>query len=178
MRVISFRPYCTLRYKSHANILSVAFNSAAGRNLLPPPASPCKYLWYPKPAKKSEISCFTTDARAIARLQADHINRTLVPAFYRYLQAQDSDTQIEAGKEFHASIEGLVALFERAEKEIASEGELSSEDKRGVAPSLGLWDKDSGDLGWADAFAGPCEYLHLLRVRTYLNVTTTRVIQG
>ena len=29
------------------------------------------------------------DARAIVRLQADHASRTLVPAFYRYLQAQD-----------------------------------------------------------------------------------------
>ena len=29
------------------------------------------------------------DARALIRLQADTVNRALVPAFYRYLQAQD-----------------------------------------------------------------------------------------
>ena len=29
------------------------------------------------------------DARALVRLQADGVNRSLVPAFYRYLQAQD-----------------------------------------------------------------------------------------
>ncbi|KAG6379633.1 glutathione S-transferase [Boletus reticuloceps] len=41
-------------------------------------------------------------ARALVRLQSDHINRTLVPAFYRYLQAQDPTTQITGEKEFKA----------------------------------------------------------------------------
>ena len=35
-----------------------------------------------------DVGCFP-DARALIRLQADHVNRALVPAFYRYLQAQD-----------------------------------------------------------------------------------------
>lgn len=39
-------------------------------------------------------------ARALIRLQADHVNRALVPAFYRYLQAQDADAQIKGGQEF------------------------------------------------------------------------------
>jgi glutathione S-transferase len=102
------------------------------------------------------------DGRALIRLQADHVNRTLVPSFYRYLQAQDSgktcsiyqlmtslhdavctsEKQIEGGKEFLTAIEGLVQLFERAEKE--------SESK------VGLWHAD-GKLSLADAMAGPCE---------------------
>ena len=83
------------------------------------------------------------DARAIVRLQSDHINRSLVPAFYRYIQAQDPSAQIEGGKEFHRSIEGIVDLFERAEKE--NEG-----------AALGLW-KEGGELGLADVMAGPCQ---------------------
>jgi len=80
-------------------------------------------------------------ARALVRLQCDHINRTLVPAFYRYLQAQDSSAQIECGKEFLTSIEQLVTLFEGAEQEL-----------EGTA--VGLW-KEGGQLGRADIMAGP-----------------------
>ncbi|KAH7907616.1 glutathione S-transferase [Hygrophoropsis aurantiaca] len=78
-------------------------------------------------------------ARALVRLQSDHINRTLVPAFYRYLQAQDSEAQIAGGKEFHGAIEHLVELFERAEREVGG---------------TGLW-KEGNDLGWADVVVGP-----------------------
>lgn len=82
------------------------------------------------------------DARALVRLQSDHINRALVPAFYRYIQAQDETAQIEGGKEFISAIEGLAGLFERAERE-------------GEESALGLW-KEDGVLGWADVMAGPC----------------------
>lgn len=106
------------------------------------------------------------DARALVRLQADHVNRSLVPAFYRYIQAQDEgtlstigvqisepnlhlpyvrhmkDTQILTGKEYVQAIEGLVKLFQRAEKE---------------APTLaGLW-QEGGKLSLADVMAAPCE---------------------
>lgn len=77
------------------------------------------------------------------RLQADHINRTLVPAFYRFLQAQDSDAQIAGGNEFRAAIEALVGLFERADKEVGG---------------TGLW-KEGGELGWADVTVAPCEFV-------------------
>jgi hypothetical protein len=80
------------------------------------------------------------DAKALVRLQSDHINRTLVPAFYRYLQAQDSEAQIAGGKEFDAAIQYLVELFERAEREVGG---------------TGLW-VEGGDLGWADVIVGPC----------------------
>ena len=83
-----------------------------------------------------------SDARALVHLQSDHINRTLIPSFYRYLQAQETSAQIEGGKEFHESIKGLVTLFERAENE--NEG-----------TAVGLW-KEGGKLGWADVMAGPC----------------------
>ncbi|KAH8101478.1 glutathione S-transferase [Cristinia sonorae] len=79
-------------------------------------------------------------ARALIRLQCDHINRTLVPSFYRYLQAQELDKQVECAKEFVESLIGLVKLFERAEKESES--------------NVGLWG-DGGVLSLADVMAGP-----------------------
>ncbi|EDR12218.1 uncharacterized protein LACBIDRAFT_231002 [Laccaria bicolor S238N-H82] len=77
-------------------------------------------------------------ARALVRLQADHISRTIVPAFYRYLQAQESEEQIAKEKDFHAAIDGAgerVAL------------------KKG----LGLWIESEGgqDLGWSDVMVAP-----------------------
>ncbi|TFY80550.1 hypothetical protein EWM64_g3457 [Hericium alpestre] len=81
-------------------------------------------------------------ARALVRLQADHVNRALVPAFYRFLQAQDADAQIAAGQEFRAALDGLVSLFERAEKETES------------GPGAGLW-REGGELNWVDVMAGP-----------------------
>lgn len=80
------------------------------------------------------------------RLQADHVNRTLVPAFYRYLQAQESEAQVSGAQEYVAALEGLAALLERAERE--------SDDVR----VCGLWRHD-GELGLADAMAGPCALL-------------------
>jgi hypothetical protein len=86
------------------------------------------------------LTLLFADAIALVRLQSDHINRTLVPAFYRYLQAQDPEAQISGGKEFHAAIRYLVELFERAEREVGG---------------TGLW-MEGGDLGWADVIVGPC----------------------
>ncbi|KAI6003141.1 glutathione S-transferase [Pisolithus albus] len=78
-------------------------------------------------------------ARALVRLQADYVNRTLFPAFYRYLEAQDPDAQIAGRKEFLDAIETLVGLFERAEREVGG---------------TGLW-KEGGELGLADLLVGP-----------------------
>ncbi|KAF9236035.1 glutathione S-transferase [Melanogaster broomeanus] len=78
-------------------------------------------------------------ARALVRLQSDHINRSFVPTFYRYLQAQDPSAQIAAGNEFMDAIETLVELFERAEREVGG---------------TGLW-KEGGELGWADIMVAP-----------------------
>lgn len=77
-------------------------------------------------------------ARAQARLLGDHINRVLVPAFYRYLQAQDPEAQISGGKEFNDAISMLVEKLERA-----------------PPGSVGLWDPQLDKLGWADVMAGP-----------------------
>ncbi|KAJ8486994.1 hypothetical protein ONZ45_g14490 [Pleurotus djamor] len=94
-------------------------------------------------------------AVALVRLQADHVNRVLVPAFYRYLQAQDEDAQIQGGKEYHAAIEHLVALLERTEAEIVSTGGASGEGEvRAAKAGLGLY-FEGGDLGWIDVMAGP-----------------------
>jgi len=42
--------------------------------------------------------------RAHSRLWSDHINRHIIPAFYRYLQAQDSDDQIKFATELREHI--------------------------------------------------------------------------
>ena len=49
----------------------------------------------------------------LARLQADHGNRTFVPVFYRYLQSQSDTDQITHGKAFVAAIDKLVEPFEK-----------------------------------------------------------------
>jgi len=92
-------------------------------------------------------------ARALQRLQADHINRKLVPAFYRYLQAQEPSEQIDAGKGFTEAVEELVKLFERSVAETGPERRSQTGDK-GDPCKCGLW-IEGGELGWADVMAGP-----------------------
>jgi len=97
------------------------------------------------------------DARALVRLQADHVTRTIIPAFYRYLQAQEGSAQIEFEKEFTAALEGLVLLFERAEREIVDAAGVSGEgERKALKLGLGLW-VDGGDIGLTDVLVGPCE---------------------
>ncbi|THH19641.1 hypothetical protein EW146_g1573 [Bondarzewia mesenterica] len=96
--------------------------SATDRSLLPPLSDPY--------------------ARALVRLQSDLVNRALIPAFYRFLQAQDPTEQIAGGQELRIALEGLTALLERAEREV--------EDGR----AAGLWNK-GGEIGWTDIMAGP-----------------------
>lgn len=76
-----------------------------------------------------------TDARSVVRFQADHVNRHLIPAFYRYLQAQEEEKQVEGAKGFLDAIEQLVDMFQKAEKE--------------TPEAVGLW-KDCGKLGELD----------------------------
>src|SRR5579863_5699869 len=101
---------------SHLNSLT---EGTTGKTLLPPKSDPY--------------------ARALVRLQADHISRSLVPAFYRFLQAQDPDAQVAGMQEFTDAVEHLASLLERGEREIAA--------KRG--PGSGLWHED-GELNWTD----------------------------
>jgi len=99
--------------------------NTSGKSLLPPKTDPY--------------------ARALVRLQCDHVSRTLVPAFYRYLQAQDEEAIVTGGKEFLEALHGLAALLQRAEKE-------------SDAPTVcGLW-KEGGNLSLTDAMAGPWLY--------------------
>ncbi|MCJ1475888.1 hypothetical protein MMC13_004552 [Lambiella insularis] len=46
--------------------------------------------------------------RAHCRLWADHINRKIVPAFYRYLQAQEASKQVEGAEDLKLQIAKLV----------------------------------------------------------------------
>jgi glutathione S-transferase len=100
------------------------------------------------PPLASVINHRRSDARALVRLQADHVNRTLVPAFYRFLQAQKEEDQVEGGKAFHAALADLAKLFERAEREAEPHARRH----------LGLW-VDGADLGWTDVLVGPCAWI-------------------
>jgi len=79
-------------------------------------------------------------ARTVARFQADHVNRHIIPSFYRYLQAQEADKQAEGAKEFVEGIQKLVEMFEKAEKDCPD--------------AVGLW-KEDGKLGWTDVMIVP-----------------------
>lgn len=125
---------------------SLATNMTTGRSLFPPKSNPCKPLFQSEIFNHIHLPLMT-DARALVRLQSDHINRSLVPAFHRYLQAQEASAQIEAGLEFHSAIEGLVHLFEQAEQQ-------------NEVTALGLW-LEGNELGWADVMAGPCRCIRL-----------------
>lgn len=132
--------------------LTLSFSLASTstkRTLFPPISDPCTSVSVSSPDHLSPPHARTlhtlTDARSLVHLQSDHINRTLVPAFYRYLQAQGVPSQLAAGDEFSAAIRTLVGLFERAEHEVGG---------------TGLWRESGGDepqLGWADVMVGPCE---------------------
>lgn len=47
-------------------------------------------------------------SRALCRLWSDHINRQIIPGFYRYLQAQEADKQAEFAGEFKTEISKLI----------------------------------------------------------------------
>lgn len=79
-------------------------------------------------------------ARSVVRFQADHINRHLVPAFYRYLQAQEPEKQAEGAKEYLDAISQLVDMFQKSEKDCPE--------------AVGLW-REGGTLGWQDVMAFP-----------------------
>ncbi|KAJ7126447.1 glutathione S-transferase [Mycena crocata] len=108
-------------------------------------------------ARTTKRSLLPTDpyARALVRLQCDHVSRSLVPAWYRFLQSQEEAAQIECAKDFRASLENLVALFERADREILGGGGTSGVgEQKALAAGLGLW-HEHGDLSLADVMAGP-----------------------
>jgi hypothetical protein len=92
----------------------------------------------------------------LVRLQTDHVNHTVVPLFYRYLQAQEPSAQEKYGKQFGEALEHLTSLFERAEREVVGTGGVLWEgEERARKVGLGLWIAD-GDLGWTDVVVGPC----------------------
>lgn len=73
--------------------------------------------------------------RARQRLAADKVNRALIPAFYRYLQAQDADQQIKLGQEYVQELKAFEASM-LAEEEGA------------------FWD-GSKEIGFVDVMVAP-----------------------
>ncbi|EIN09108.1 hypothetical protein PUNSTDRAFT_134275 [Punctularia strigosozonata HHB-11173 SS5] len=152
LRLDAYDPPRTLN--ENAIILDYLEELAANtthRSLLPPLSSPCTqfdlHTLSMMPVVLTTSTTLSIDARALVRIQADHVSRTLVPAFYRFLQAQDPIVQIMHGKEFRAALEDLIDMMYRSERETAG-GPAESQ------RALGLW-KEGGDLGWTDALAGP-----------------------
>lgn len=76
--------------------------------------------------------------RAEHRLAADKINRSLIPAFYRYLQAQEEEKQVEHGKAFVAELEAFTESMKKEDKGA-------------------FWD-GSDKLGYADIVVAPWIY--------------------
>ncbi|KAF8318238.1 hypothetical protein DL93DRAFT_2184909 [Clavulina sp. PMI_390] len=98
-----------------------------------------------------------TWSRALIRLQADLVSRDIGPCFLRYLHDQDVDKREQLRQEFLTSVEKLLQLFERAEKE--------GEDG---APKIGLW-QDEELLSLADVLVAPWLHLSTLVLRHYRN---------
>ncbi|VDC03082.1 unnamed protein product [Peniophora sp. CBMAI 1063] len=86
-------------------------------------------------------------ARALVRLQCDHVSRSLVPNFYRYLQAQDLDAQIQGYKDFLESIAALLDLQERFEKEVPN-----------VPKTGGGLYREGGEMNLLDVYVAPWLY--------------------
>lgn len=53
--------------------------------------------------------------RAKTRLVAHHLNAKLIPAFYRFLQAQDTDKQVQFGQEFVEELKSFQDELEAAD---------------------------------------------------------------
>lgn len=105
-------------------------------------------------SKKSLLPSKTDPyARAIIRLQCDHVNRTLVPAFYRYLQAQDEEGVVKGSKGFMDALRALTELLQRGEREV------------GVA-ACGLW-KEGGSLSLTDVMVGPWLFRAMVVLKHY-----------
>lgn len=90
----------------------------------------------------------------------------MVPAFYQFLHSKTEEKQEEARKQYIGALEGLVELFERAERETTH------------SLSCGLWRENGGRLGMVDVMLGPCECsvalimfescMHIVRIQTSL----------
>lgn len=140
MRYIHFLAVITHTFTESWTSSSAAVTS--GKSLLPPKDNPCERSFSVAQDWIDCCYCLYQDARALVRLQCDHVNRNLVPSFYRYLQAQDEDGIISGAKEYVQSLESLTSLFERANREVGTE-------------ACGLWN-EGGSLSLTDVMAAPC----------------------
>ena len=77
-----------IRYFSLEYIDEKYGSGKEGKSLLPPLSDPFE--------------------RALYRHQVDKVNRNLIPSFYRYLQAQEVEAQLEGAKEFTSHLSDFV----------------------------------------------------------------------
>lgn len=81
--------------------------------------------------------------RARARQVSHHLNNTLIPSFYRFLQAQEEDKQVEHGRAF---VDNLKWFEDRL-----VENDSDSDDK-------GPFFAGKEDIGWVDVMVAPWAY--------------------
>ncbi|KAE8230608.1 hypothetical protein CF326_g4387 [Tilletia indica] len=90
--------------------------STSGSTLLPPPTQPYE--------------------RSLYRIQTDRLNKSLIPTFYRFLQSQDPQTQVEHGQEFVKEVENFVKSMDRVPSSTFKDGQGRTRPNDGG----GFWD--------------------------------------
>jgi len=89
--------------------------------------------------------------RSLHRIAADRVNRTLIPAFYRYLQAQEPEKQIEHGRSFVCEVEAFIRGMDVVP---ALPPGASLKGRTPPKSGGGCWD-GSSTPGWVDFMAAP-----------------------
>ena len=112
---------------------------------------------YDTPGGKNILLPADPYLRAQQRLASDRVNRVLIPAFYRYLQAQEPEKQVEFGKEFVNELEAFTASMK--------------EESQGP-----FWD-GSDRLGWADIMVAPWIFRANVVLRHYRGLQLESVMK-
>ncbi|PWN19392.1 hypothetical protein BCV69DRAFT_251133 [Microstroma glucosiphilum] len=119
----------------HERFVDSSQSSSNGKSLLPSLSS----------ASSSSSSEQAVYQRAQHRLVSHHLNAKLIPAFYRFLQAQEPEKQVQFGGEFVDEIRWFQERLEEADKVSKAEGGGGGGDFFGGAK----------EIGWTDVMLAP-----------------------
>ncbi|EPQ25676.1 uncharacterized protein PFL1_06748 [Pseudozyma flocculosa PF-1] len=98
-------------------------------------------------------------SRALARLAADKLNRNLIPAFYRYLQAQTTEKQIEGAKDFLSALHDFIDSMHPPS-----------------SSSAGFW--NGSKLSWTDVMVAPWLFRATNVLRHFRGFEWDKMIEG